>query len=96
LSIRGLRLFGIRAWPWVIVLLGKCVGRGDGGFLTELTRLTDLTKWQDDSGAGSRYAEVLWLFGFATRLFLKLYKLFGYFVPVFHQFCFLFGISPVV
>jgi hypothetical protein len=38
---------------------------------------------------------VLWLCGFATHLFLELSKPFGYCVPVFHQFCFLFGNSAV-
>jgi hypothetical protein len=60
------------------------------------SQLKELKKWQHNCGAESRCAEVLWLFGFATRLFPGLYKLFGYFVPVFHQFCFLFGNSPVV
>jgi hypothetical protein len=69
------------------------VGLEGAGFLTELT---ELTKWQDFREIGYWYEAVLWLFGFATRLFLKLYKLFGYFFPVFHQFCFLFGNSPVV
>jgi len=45
--------------------------------LVFLTELTDLTKWQDDCGAESRCAEVLWLFGFATHLFPELFKLIG-------------------
>jgi hypothetical protein len=48
------------------------MGLEGAGFLTELTKLTELTNWQDDSGAESRYAEVVWLFGFATRIFLEL------------------------
>jgi hypothetical protein len=45
--------------------------------LVFLTELTELTKWQDDSGAGCRCAEMLWLFGFATRLLHELHKLVG-------------------
>jgi hypothetical protein len=43
-----------------------------------------------------RQAAILWLFGQALQFLLELYVLCGYFVPVFHQFCFLFGVSPVV
>jgi hypothetical protein len=42
-----------------------------------LTELTELTKLQDRSEAGCRWAEVLWLLGFATRLFYESYKLVG-------------------
>jgi hypothetical protein len=34
--------------------------------------LTELIKLKDDCGSGCRYAEVLWLIGFATRRFSKL------------------------
>jgi hypothetical protein len=73
LSIRGFRPYGVLARPWVIVFVK--VGLEGAGFLTELTKLTELTEltnWQDDSGAGSRYAEVVRHFGFATRLVLEL------------------------
>ena len=43
-----------------------------------------------------KQAAVPWRFGQALRLLLELSVLRGYFVPVFHQFCFLFGVSPVV
>jgi hypothetical protein len=56
--------------------IGKVCLKG-AGFLTELTKLTDLTKWQDVCGAGSGCAPVLWLFGSATRLIHELYKLVG-------------------
>ena len=36
------------------------------GFLTKLTKLTDLTRWQDFREVGCRYEAVLWLFGFAA------------------------------
>jgi hypothetical protein len=42
----------------------------------------------DHQEVGCRYEAVPWLFGFATHLFLKLSKPFGYCVPVFHQFLF--------
>ena len=41
------------------------------------TKLTELIKLQDRTEVGSRRAEVLWLFGFATRLFHEPYKLIG-------------------
>jgi hypothetical protein len=39
--------------------------------------LTELTELQDRSEVECRCAAVLWLFGFATRLFPELYKLVG-------------------
>ena len=36
-----------------------------------------------------RYTAVLWHFSIATRTLCRLCVLFGYFDPVFHQFCFL-------
>jgi hypothetical protein len=68
--------------PWITAVWRPCLALGycfyesgfkrGRGFLTELTKLIDLTKWQEHRCAGCRYAAALWLFGFATRLFLKL------------------------
>ena len=44
----------------------------------------------------SRQAAVPWRFGQALHVLLELCVLRGYFVPVFHQFCFLFGVSTLV
>ena len=43
-----------------------------------------------------KQAEVPWRFGQALHLLLELCVLRGYFVPVFHQFYFLFGVSTLV
>jgi len=43
-----------------------------------------------------KQAAVPWRFGQAMRLLLELCMLRGYFVPVFHQFCVLFGVSTLV
>jgi hypothetical protein len=56
----------------------------------------ELTKCGDGKEAELRQAAVLWRLGRALRILLELCALCGYFVPVFHQFCFLFGVSPVV
>jgi hypothetical protein len=63
------------------------------GFWTELT---ELTKWGSSSEVALRQAAVPWRFGQALHLLPELCVLRGYFVPVSHQFCFLFGVSPVV
>jgi len=40
LSIRGLRLYGILAWPWIVVFV-KTGSGGVGSFLTKLTKMKD-------------------------------------------------------
>ena len=45
---------------------------------------------------GFRQAEVPWHFGQAIQRLLDPCMLRGHFIPVFHQFCFLLGVSPVV
>ncbi len=61
-----------------------------------MTELTKLTEWGDTIEEGLRQAAVPWRFGHALHLVLELSVLRGYFVPVFHQFCVLFGVSTLV
>ena len=64
-----------------------------------MTKLKELTEWElsaDGLQAGGRQAAVPWRFGHALHLVLELSVLRGYFVPVFHQFCFLFGVLALV
>jgi hypothetical protein len=66
---------------------------GLAGFWTELTELTELGSSRE---VGLRQAAVLWLFGHELEFLFELCMLRGHFVPVFHQFCFLFGVSLLV
>jgi hypothetical protein len=68
--------------------------KGDwGNFLTELTNLIEC---EGNREFKLRQAAILWHFSQAMQFLLELCWLRGYFVPVFHQFCVLFGVSPVV
>jgi hypothetical protein len=77
----------------LIVFVGNWV---QGDWRVFETELTELTKWGSGGEVGLGQAEVLWLFGHELQFLLELCVLRRYFVPVFHQFCFLFGVSPVV
>ena len=60
------------------------------------TKLTELTEWGSSREVALKQATVPWRFGQALRLLLELCVLRGYFVPVFHQCCVLFGVSTLV
>ena len=61
-----------------------------------MDRIDGINKMESSSEVGLRQAAVPWHFGQAMQRLLELSVLRGYFVPVFHQFCFLFGVSTLV
>ncbi len=67
--------------------------RGIGRFLD---RINGINRMGGSSEVGLRQAAVPWRFGQALHLLLELCVLRRYFVPVFHQFCVLFGVSTLV
>ena len=67
--------------------------RGIGGFLD---RINGINKMGSSREVALRQAAVPWRFGQALHLLPELCVLRGYFVPVFHQFCVLFGVSTLV
>jgi hypothetical protein len=66
---------------------------GLAGFWTELTESSELGISRE---VELRKATVLWRFGHALQILRELCIACGYVVPDFHQFCVLFGVSPVV
>ena len=60
-----------------------------------LDRIDEINSMGGSRKVGLRKAKVLRSFGDALKLLRELCVLCGYFVSVFHQFCFLFDVLPV-
>jgi len=69
---------------------------GAGGLEGFWTELTELTEWELAAKWASGRQQFRGALAKQSSASLSFLCPMAYFVPVFHQFCFLFGVSPVV